>query len=88
MEYVDDMTWREFVLRVNGYRRQQKEKWYHTRLVSYYSLVATGAIDTKKISIDKFMPLENKGNNFNDIQRELIKEQQRLAIEEAKRQNG
>lgn len=28
-------------------------------MISYYALVATGAIDTKKMSIEKFMPLDD-----------------------------
>ena len=27
-------------------------------MVSYYALVATGAVDTRNMSMDKFMPLE------------------------------
>ena len=27
-------------------------------MVSYYALVATGAVDTRKMSIEKFMPLD------------------------------
>ena len=41
-----------------GYQRQQKEEWKRARMVSYYALVATGAVDTRKVSIEKFMPLD------------------------------
>lgn len=54
------MTWREYQLRRMGYIRTQKEEWGRTRLISYHSLVATGAIDPKKMSIEKFMPLEDE----------------------------
>lgn len=62
MEYVEDMTWREFQLRRYGYERENRAKWEHTREISYCALVATGAIDTKKMSKEKFMPLENGSN--------------------------
>ena len=42
-----------------GYQRQQKEEWKRARMVSYYALVATGAVDTRKMSIEKFMPLDD-----------------------------
>lgn len=53
------MSWREFQLRRSGYFRKEKEEWKKARIISYYSLVATGAIDTKKMSIEKFMPLDS-----------------------------
>ncbi|WP_288446523.1 hypothetical protein [uncultured Chryseobacterium sp.] len=62
MEYVEDMTWREFQLRKLGYSREDKTRWLHTREVTYHVLVATGAIDTRKMSKEKFMPLENGSN--------------------------
>lgn len=55
---VYEMTWREFQLRRMGFLRSEKREWEKTRLTAYYSLVSTGAIDTKKTSIDKFMPLD------------------------------
>lgn len=55
------MTWREFQLRKEGYSREDKRRWEHTREISYYVLVATGAIDTRKVSKEKFMPIDNIG---------------------------
>lgn len=54
------MTWREYQLRRMGYIRTQKEEWKRTRLISYHSLVATGAVDPKKMSIEQFMPLDDE----------------------------
>lgn len=56
------MTWREFQLRRYGYEREDKSKWLHTREICYYVLAATGAIDTKKMSKEKFMPLDGSGS--------------------------
>lgn len=53
------MTWREFSLRLMGFRRQQKEEWIRTREVAYSSLIA-GGMDPKKLTKEQFMPLENK----------------------------
>lgn len=78
------MTWREFQLKVYGYRREQKNKWHHSRLIAYYSLVATGAIDTKKMSMEKFMPLEEKTNVSNNEQKELLKQMMQEALTQAK----
>ncbi|MCT3788487.1 hypothetical protein HZQ67_14020 [Elizabethkingia anophelis] len=52
------MTWREYQLRKKGYERERKLDAYKNRDIVYHSLVATGAIDSKKISIDKFRPLD------------------------------
>lgn len=43
-----------------GYIRAEKEEWKRSRLMSYHSLVATGAIDPKKLSIEKFMPIDEE----------------------------
>lgn len=61
---------------------------YHTRMIAYYSLVATAAIDSKKMSIEKFMPLSGEKTSGNDYQREAVREAQRLAIEEAKKKKN
>lgn len=56
------MTWREFRLRRDRYLKLKEDEdtrqRRHTRLIAYSALVSTGAIDTKKMSIDKFMPIE------------------------------
>jgi len=56
------MTWREFQLRKYGYDREQRSKWEHTREISYCALAATGAIDTRKMSKEKFMSLDGGGS--------------------------
>jgi len=78
LDFVEDMSWREFQLRLAGYIRQQKEKWIHTREVVYYTLVSSGSIKPEKLSKEKFMPLESNGKvksgGLNDRQKELMKE--------------
>lgn len=70
------MTWREFQLRRLGYAREDKAKWIHTREIAYYSLVASGAIDTRKVSKEKFMPLNDgkktKAVGITDMGKELL----------------
>jgi len=76
LEYVEDMTWREFQLRRLGFDRENKVKWEHTRDVSYYALAATGAIDTKKVSKEKFFPIYSgitkKGGGITDRGKDLL----------------
>ena len=55
---VEEITWREFQLLRLGYLRTEKEEWKKFRMGAYFSLVATGAINTQKMSIEKFMPLD------------------------------
>ncbi|WP_275140418.1 hypothetical protein [Elizabethkingia meningoseptica] len=52
------MTWREYQLRKKGYEREKKLESYTTRDIVYHSLVATGAIDPRKISINSFRPID------------------------------
>lgn len=75
------MTWREFQLRRAGYLREEKRRWEHSRSISYYSLVATGAIDTRKMSLEKFMPLDGTSQKgiMSDEQKEaMIKARERV----------
>lgn len=78
------MSWREFQLRLAGYRRQEKDKWRHTREIAYCALAATGAIDPKKVSKEKFMTLDNSvkknSGGLSDRQKELMKEAQKRAL--------
>jgi hypothetical protein len=81
---VYELTWREYLLKRDGYIREIKNRQYTTRTIAYYSLVATGAIDTKKMSMEKFMPLEEKTNVSNDEQKELLKQMMQEALTQAK----
>ena len=78
------MSWREYQLRRIGYIRQEKEEWKRTRMVSYYSLVASGAIDTRKMSIEQFMPLDgkSKSSRMTDSGRNALKEARRIYLEQ------
>ena len=60
LQTLKDMSWREFQLRRLGYLRKEKSEWIHSRFLAYYSLAATGAIETKKMTIEQFMPLDGK----------------------------
>lgn len=86
------MTWREFQLRRFGFIRSTIEEWKKTRLVSYYSLVATGAINTKKMSIEKFMPLDENSKPKERASAEAMNylfESQKIVLEKIKqKENG
>lgn len=81
---VYELTWREYLLKRDGYLREFKNRQYTTRTIAYYSLVATGAIDTKKMSMEKFMPLEESKNSLGDEQKEVLKHFMNIAIKESK----
>ena len=82
LEYVEDMTWREFRLRTIGYQRQEKTKWYHTRILTHQIYLTIPEKGTKK-SIDRFWPLEDQQEERTS-QRQILIEAQRKVIEEAK----
>ena len=73
------MSWREFLLRRLGYLRKEKSEWIHSRFLAYYSLAATGAIETKKMTIEQFMPLDGKktGRVSNEAMERLALEQKK-----------
>lgn len=81
LEDAEDMTWREFMLAKHGYIRNQTEDWKKARLTAYYSLVATGAIDSKKTSIESFMSLEGK-KKVNRAGLEALKKAQQKYLEQ------
>lgn len=80
------MTWREFVLRREGYFREKKNEDIrhakHTRLIAYYTLVSTGSIDMRKMSIEKFMPID-EGEKERLIIHDWQKEALMKAVNEA-----
>lgn len=59
MNGTEDMTWREFQLRKYGFERSEKRNWFKIRELGYASLVA-GGMDPKKVSKEKYLPLEEK----------------------------
>jgi len=57
LDFVMDMTWREFHLRKLGFERTEKRDWYKIREVGYASLIG-GGVDPKKLTKEKYMPLD------------------------------
>lgn len=79
------MTWHEFQLRRDGYFREQRRADERMRFQTYYTLVAGGMIDDRKMSKEQFMPLEGdkrkaKGSQLSNEQREWLKMEQNKAI--------
>ena len=52
------MTWREFLLKKQGWEREQLRKWERAREIAYWS--GRGTAFDGKVSIQKFMPLGNE----------------------------
>ena len=63
MEYVEDMTWREFHLRRIGFERSEKREWYKVREMGYAALIG-GGVDPKKLSKEKYMPLDEQQSKY------------------------
>ena len=88
LEQAHDITWREFMLAKHGFIRQQTEEWKRARLTAYYSLVASGAIEPRKTSIESFMPLEGKKKTNKKALEALKREQQKYIEKKHGRLNG
>lgn len=70
-----DMTWREYLLRLDGHIRQTKEKWGMARMIAYQVYVSTPS-RKNPISIEKYLPLESTTKaNFSDSMKDSIREQ-------------
>ena len=79
LEYVYDMTWAEFCIRLFAFRRQEKKSLYDLRFLAYTTLRAPYQ-DPKKIpkTIEKFLPMgDSKTNEINDLMKEKILEVKR-----------
>lgn len=81
------MTWREFQLKLAGYKREQKNKWYHTRMISYQIYTST-PIKGKHVDIEKFMKLDSKHSGLNNTQKDLLKERMAIAVQESKEKSN
>jgi len=79
------MTWREFELKRAGFKRQQIREWERTREIVYYALLSTGALDPKKTSKEKFMPLgggQEQPRRMTERQREAMRVEREKAKKE------
>lgn len=72
-EYVLAMTWREFQLRSYGWHQSENRSWQKVRKITYYSLVASGSIDSKKTSEVAFMPIGDEVSDKKSVL-EMLKE--------------
>lgn len=72
------MTWREFQLRLEGYKREKKEREALTREISY--MVYLGIPQKEpKLSKDRFWNIEGWGKakgGLSEMQKELLKKAQ------------
>lgn len=59
MEQCYEMTWREYHLKRAGWFRQEEREWEKVRWLSYNNHTASGSINPKKTSLQKFMPLNS-----------------------------
>lgn len=66
-----------------GFFRQQKEKWKRARLIAYYSYASIPETG-KKVSMHKFLPIDDEENEVKDWQKEALREARKIAVQEAK----
>lgn len=72
-DYVMDMTWREFQLRLCGHKRIQIEEWKKYRLVAH-QVYASTPMKNKPVNIEKYLPLENSAKpSFTDAMKNRIR---------------
>lgn len=68
-----DMGWNEYLIKCFAWQRMERERWKHTRLVAFYSMIGSH-LDTKKLpkSIDSFLPIDGDKpkSRVTDAQRE------------------
>jgi len=87
LEYVYDMTWSEFLIRLYAFKRMRKYDRYMTREVMWTSLIAPH-YDPKKLpkSKESFFPIED----VEDDVTQKIKDRIRVAREQyiKDKQNG
>lgn len=82
------MTWREFSLRLEGFKRKEKAEWAKSRLIAYQVYLNTN-IKGKHVDIEKFMPIYGSQNKISKTQQSALREAQLLAIEQLKlKKNG
>ena len=90
LDYVYEMTWAEFMIRLYAYNRQQKKEWYKVREICY-QIYTSNWMDSKRkpVSKERYMPLEGtKVNKPNEKMLERIKQVQKEYHEQVKRKNG
>jgi len=86
LEYVYEMTWSEFLIRLHSYNRQEERQWMKVRELAWITYMAPHQ-DPKKIkkSIKSFWPLTSNKKKSVDVQREMmIAAQKKYVMERAK----
>lgn len=67
------MTWKEFLLRLDGYVRHNKEGWKMTRFIAY-QVYASTPMKNKPVSIEKYLPLEAESKpKINEWMKDLMR---------------
>lgn len=74
MEEFYDMPWCEYLIKCYAWKRMEKEKWKHTRLIAFESKIGPH-LNPKTLprSIENYMPLDGKKSKVSPEMRELYK---------------
>lgn len=82
LDYVYEMTWAEFRIRLNAYNRIQMKEWYKIREVAWASIIAPH-VNPKELPKTKelFMPIGDKKDISDKIFDKIRKAQQQYQID-------
>lgn len=81
------MSWAEFRVRLNGYKRLDKKEWYKIRFLGYQTYVSNWQDPKKKpVSIEKYLPLDDVNKpKLNKTQLDALrKAHEKYQLEKAK----
>ena len=90
LDYVYDMTWAEFLIRLYGWKREQERQEHSLREMAWVTYIAPHQ-DPKKMKKSKeaFWPMKkNKSNTVTDDMRAAIKKAQEEYLEQKNKKNG
>ena len=89
LDYVNEMTWAEFRIRMYGYNRMQESENIRAREIAWNSLIGPSR-DSKKLpkTREKFWPIGEKSIEVNDQMQEAIKKAQEQFIKDKKKLNN
>jgi len=76
LDYVYNMTWAEYRIRLFAHKRKEKKEWLKIREIAYQVYVSNWYSKKRPLSKERYMPIENKKQVVPDHVREAIKNAQ------------
>lgn len=90
LDYVNRMSWAEFMIRLHGYQREQKREMMRVRELAWVTYMAPHQNPKRmKRSIDAFWPLKKGKKELSQKQQDAIRRAQEQYLEDLKKkENG